>query len=68
MGAHLKPSFTELEKDRYKKLCGFTEQEEQVFDLVMKGESRVGISMQMKLSLSTVNRRIKSIKDKMKRV
>lgn len=45
--------------------CSFTEDEQTVLDFRRKNVSVVSIACQMHVSESTVNRRIKSIKEKM---
>ena len=45
--------------------CSFTQQEEDILKMLRKNESVVAIALQTHISTATVNRRIRSIKDKM---
>lgn len=45
--------------------CAFTQQEEDILKMLRKNESIVSISLATHVSTATVNRRIRSIKDKM---
>ena len=63
-----KADMTEAEKARYKSLCAFTEQELAVFEGRTSGKSIVEMSITLRVSTSTVSRRIRSIKSKMDRV
>ncbi len=65
---HLKGEFTKPECDRFRELCNFTKDEQEVFDLRVTGHSIVEISMQLNMAEATVNRRIKAIKRKIYRV
>ena len=47
--------------------CGFSEDEEKIFNMRRKGKSVVEISIALSLSTRTVDRRIRSIKHKIKR-
>lgn len=58
---------TEIERERYRKFAGFTDQEREIFDLRARGKTIVEITIEKSLSAATVNRRIRSIKDKMSR-
>lgn len=51
----------EKELDRYRKECNFTELEKECFDLRAKDKSITAISLEMKISASSVSRLIKSI-------
>lgn len=53
---------------RYRRDCNFTDEEQAVFDLCARGKSRVQISEALRLSVLTVDRRIRSIKDKIQKV
>lgn len=65
---NLKTGLTEPECRRYRQECNFTSEELAVFNMRVQGHSIVEISTQMNLSDSTVNRRIKSIKSKIKKI
>ena len=56
------------EADRYRKLCNFTPQERQVFDLRVGDKSVVEIALALNLSERTVARRVNGIRAKMNRV
>jgi len=63
--------FSEMIKpeiDTILSLAHFTKDERTVFIYLTQGESIQYIALQMNLSIATVNRRIKSIKDKVRRV
>lgn len=63
----LKSDLIALEADRLRALCGFTDQERQVFDLRLRGKSLVEISMELAVSTATVSRRIAAIGKKVKK-
>lgn len=60
----MKLEFSKPEVEHFKEVCYFTEQEEKILDLRLKGMSITEISLIIPTSESTVNRRIKSIKKK----
>lgn len=64
----LKHSFTELECERFRRLCNFTEEELAVFNMRVKGNGVVAISLALSMSEATVNRRIKAVKKKILKV
>lgn len=49
---------------RYCAECGFTEDELRIFDLLQKGKSRVEIAFATNRSVRTVDRTIRTIKDR----
>lgn len=61
-------TFTAPECENLRAVCNFTEEEERIFTLRAKGKSIVEIQNEMKLSESTVNRRIKDVKKKINKV
>lgn len=61
-------SLTRPEAEHFRRECNFTEAERQVFDMRVSGMSIVEACMKLNLSESAVNRKIRSIKDKMARV
>ena len=65
---NLKTEFTEIECDRFRRDCNFTPDELNVFNLRVKDQSIVEISMRLNLSESTVSRKIKNIKRKIVKV
>lgn len=65
---NLKHDLTAPEADRLRVLCNFTDEEQQVFDLRIRGKSVVEISMALNLSERTVDRRLSNIKNKIRRV
>ena len=60
--------FTALECDSFRAACNFTAQERAVFDLRVRGCSIVEIAMELHVSASTVDRRVRAIKRKIERV
>lgn len=59
-------SFLSMEQsEEYKRKMNLTEDEEQIFDMLTKNYSVVKIAGIMKMSTRTVDRRIKSIREKM---
>jgi len=70
---NLKTDFTEPECERFRADCNFTEQERIIFDLRVKDSTIISIQTKlnelgMPLSEATINRRIRSIKDKIHKV
>lgn len=65
---NLKHEFTAPECDRFRAQCNFTDDERAVFDLRVRGKSRVEIADRLNMSTATVDRRIRSIKRKIDRV
>lgn len=53
------------QSESYKSKMNLTEDEEQIFDMLTKNYSVVKIASVMQMSTRTVDRRIKSIKEKM---
>lgn len=63
--------FYDFTKDDYEYLvdkCMLNEELADILKLLIKGESRVQIATKMNLSEATLNRRVKKLKDKIKRV
>jgi len=65
---NLKHEFTAPECDYFRAQCNFTDDERAVFDLRVRGKSRVEIADRLNMSTATVDRRIRSIKRKIDRV
>lgn len=65
---NLKTEFTELECERFRQECNFTEDELSVFNLRVKAYSLVEIQQTLNMSESTVDRRIRNIKKKIHKV
>lgn len=65
---NIRNEFTEPECDWFRAVCNFTPEERAVFDLRVKDKSRIQIAMQLKMSESTVDRRIRGIKKKIHKV
>lgn len=65
---NIKTEFTELECERFRRACNFTEEELAVFDLRVRARSVIEIQQALNMSESTVNRRIRSIKRKIYKV
>lgn len=67
-GPRLKGEFTGPECERFRRECNFTREELDVFNLRVTGCSIVEIGMELSMSESTVQRRIRGIKKKIFRV
>ena len=70
---NLKTAFTEPECEKFRSECNFTDQERIIFDLRVKDTTLIAIQerlqeMGLPLSEATINRRIRSIKDKIQKV
>lgn len=65
---NIKTEFTEPECEYFRKMCNFTPEELEVFDLRVKAKSIIEIQIALNMSESTVNRRIRSIKNKIYKV
>lgn len=65
---NIRTEFTEPECEWFRATCNFTTDERKVFDLRVKDNSIVQICMELNMSASTVNRRIRGIKRKILRV
>ena len=64
----IRKELTAPEADRLRLLCNFTDDERKVFDLHIRNKSIVEISMELKMSTRTVDRRLKNIRLKVKKV
>lgn len=73
-GAKVNLQFTTRERQYFEQECGFTDEEIEIFRMRSRGFSIVKISMEMAelhnkfYSVSTIEGRIRSIKDKILRV
>lgn len=65
---NIRTEFTEPECEWFRNVCNFTPDELAVFNLRVKDNSRIQIAMQLKMSESTVDRRIRGIKRKIHKV
>lgn len=65
---NIKTEFTEPECEYFRRACNFTPDELAVFNLRVKANSRVEISMKLNMSESTVDRRIRNIKRKIYKI
>ena len=65
---NIRNEFTEPECEWFRRVCNFTPDELAVFNLRVKDNSRIQIAMQLKMSESTVDRRIRGIKKKIHKV
>lgn len=65
---NIKTEFTEPECEWFRQVCNFTPQERAVFDLRVKDSTIIQIQDKLNMSESTVNRRIRSIKQKIHKV
>lgn len=61
-------NLTEAECEHYRHGCNFTDDERAVFDLRVKGKSRVEISASLAISIATTDRRLRGIYAKVNRV
>lgn len=61
-------AFTARECDYFRAACNFTALERAVFDLRVRGRSIVEIAMELHVSASTVDRRVRAVKRKIERV
>lgn len=65
---NLRRGFNAQELSYLRRACGFTQEEEAVFIFCARGESRVRIAELLRVSVSTVDRRIRRVKEKLQRV
>ena len=65
---NIKTEFTEPECEWFRQQCNFTPEELAVFNLRVKANSRVEISMKLNMSESTGDRRLKNIKRKIYKI
>ena len=65
---NIRNEFTEPECEWFRNVCNFTPDELAVFNLRVKDNSRIQLAMQLKMSESTVDRRIRGIKKKIHKV
>ena len=65
---NLRKEFVEAECEWFRAACNFTQEEREIFDLRVKDKSRVQIAMELNMTVSTVDRRIKNIKRKISKV
>lgn len=65
---NIRNEFTEPECEWFRSACNFTPDELAVFNLRVKDHSRIEIAMALKMSESTVDRRIRGIKKKIHKV
>lgn len=65
---NIRNEFTEPECEWFRNVCNFTPDERKVFDLRVKDHSIIEIAMDLDMSESTVNRRIRGIKRKIHKV
>ena len=65
---NIRNEFTEPECEWFRSVGNFTPDELAVFNLRVKDHSRIEIAMELKMSESTVDRRIRGIKKKIHKV
>lgn len=65
---NIRTEFTEPECEWFRRVCNFTPDERKVFDLRVKDHSIIEIAIDLDMSESTVNRRIRGIKRKIHKV
>lgn len=68
MRLNIKNGLTELECERFRRECNFSNEELAVFNLRVKAHSIIEIQNKLSMSEATVNRRIQSIKSKIYKV
>lgn len=61
-------SLTKPELEELKELLNLTEDELEVFSMLAKGKTLVEVSMENRISISTLKRRIESIKRKVEKL
>lgn len=61
-------TFTEAECEYFRQGCNFTDDERAVFDLRVKGMSRVKIAASLAISIATTDRRLRGIYEKVNKV
>lgn len=61
-------NLTKAECEYYRHGCNFTDDERAVFDLRVKGKSRVEIAASLAISIATTDRRLRGIYAKVNRV
>ena len=64
----MKLEFIKKEVDYFKENCYFTDEEEKILELRLRGNTIISIAFMLHLSDKTVQRRIKSIKKKILKV
>lgn len=65
---NLRRGFNAQELQYLRRACGFTKDEEAVFLFCARGESRVKIAEFLRVSVPTVDRRIRRVKEKIQRI
>lgn len=65
---NLRTEFTEVECERFRRLCNFTPDELEIFNRRVKDQSIIKITGELNMSEATVNRRIRNIKRKICKV
>ena len=60
-------NLTEAECENFRHGCNFTGEERAIFDLRVKGKSRVEIAASMAISIATTDRRLRGIYEKVNR-
>ena len=60
--------FTPSELDKFRKLCNFTADERQYFELKLKGKSNIATAEEMHVAESTVSNLSRKVKSKIARV
>lgn len=60
-------NLNEEECENFRHGCNFTDEERAIFDLRVKGKSRVEIAASMAISIATTDRRLRGIYEKVNR-
>lgn len=61
-------NLTEAECENFRHGCNFTDEERAIFDLRVKGKSRVEIAASMAISITTTDRRLRGVYEKVNKV
>lgn len=57
-------NLTKAECENFRNGCNFTDEERAIFDLRVKGKSRIEIAASMAISIATTDRRLRGIYEK----
>ena len=61
-------TLTEAECEYFRHVCNFTDDERAVFDLRVRGKSRVEIAASLAISIATTGRRLRGVYEKVNKV
>ena len=60
--------FAEPECEKFRQKCNFSNAERNIFDFLAKGHSRLEAAVALHMSVPTIDRRIRQIKQKIEKV